>query len=625
MSQVGKYLNLNPHMTSWAVYNENGPYTKANAIGNLAPAQFGGLSYSILAEKGNDIYVIQTESFGRCAIWTPVDNDSSISVSPIYANGNISGGGGGTTGTGKYLNLHAHMTSWGVYNVNGPYTSAYKIGSLAPSQFGGLSYSILEEKGNDVYIIQTDSFGRCAIWAPRDNDSSITTSPSYLNGNTSGGGIVSGNGTYLNLHAHMSSWGVYNVNGPYTSAYKIGSLAPAQFGGLSYSILEEKGNDIHIIQTDSFGRCAIWAPRDNDSSITTSPTYANGNISGGGGTPGGGMPSGTLPANVLTRSEWGAKSVIESGMSGLRTSNYKYIIIHHSGDQQFNSDIEQMRSIQNYHQGLNWGDIGYNFAIGKNGTIMQGRETKYIGAHTRADKILNSGNSRNEDSIGICLFGNFENSIPNALQLMPLTAFLASLCKDFNINPDNIKGHIDFAYTACPGSYLYSLLPKIIQNVKDYSNIYSATDITDFLITLMKKYELQYKLEIPPLVAAPGIQLADQISRLCNFYNLVSKNSILDLKNQGLPAITNGKWNYYTFRGVTYRGDVPGNILYGYVGKSYNFSDQLLLRAAGFAQFTDNPEYTILQYLSDFITPPYGDDPSDQKAIQIGIDYYNSN
>ncbi|MBU3106206.1 N-acetylmuramoyl-L-alanine amidase, partial [Clostridium gasigenes] len=159
------------------------------------------------------------------------------------------------------------------------------------AQFSGLSYSILEEKGGDVYIIQTDSFGRCAIWAPRDNDSSITTSPSYSNGNTSGGGSTggsTGNGKYLNLHAHMPSWGVYNVNGPYTSANKIGSLAPAQFSGLSYSILEEKSGDVYIIQTDSFGRCAIWAPRDNDSSITTSPSYSNGNTSGGNTTPGGG-------------------------------------------------------------------------------------------------------------------------------------------------------------------------------------------------------------------------------------------------------------------------------------------------------------------------------------------------
>ncbi len=42
----------------------------------------------------------------------------------------------------------------------------------------------------------------------------------------------------------MQSWSVYNENGPYTTDYKIGSLAPAQFGGLSYAILAEKGGDI---------------------------------------------------------------------------------------------------------------------------------------------------------------------------------------------------------------------------------------------------------------------------------------------------------------------------------------------------------------------------------------------
>ena len=100
MSQVGKYLNLKPHMQSWAVYNENGPYTSANAIGSLAPAQFGGLSYEILAEKGGDVYVIQTESFGRCAIWAPRDNDSSITSTPAYTNGGSSGGGGTGGGNG---------------------------------------------------------------------------------------------------------------------------------------------------------------------------------------------------------------------------------------------------------------------------------------------------------------------------------------------------------------------------------------------------------------------------------------------------------------------------------------------------------------------------------------------
>ena len=292
MSQLGKFLNLHPHMESWAVYNVDGPYTTEHKIGTLAPAQFGGLSYMILDEKGGDVYIIQTESFGRCAIWAPQDNDSNITYERTYSNGDNHGSGGGSlqpvTGNGKFLNLKAHMQSWAVYNVDGPYTTEHKIGTLAPAQYGGLSYQILEEKGGDVYIIQTESFGRCAIWAPRDNDSSISSSPEFTNGGTSSSVSTGGSGTgrYLNLKAHMQSWAVYNVDGPYTTEHKIGTLAPAQYGGLSYQILEEKGGDVYIIQTESFGRCAIWAPRDNDSSISSSPEFTNGGTSSGGSTGG---------------------------------------------------------------------------------------------------------------------------------------------------------------------------------------------------------------------------------------------------------------------------------------------------------------------------------------------------
>lgn len=88
MSQVLNYLNLYPHMQKWGIYNENGPYTTQYIIGYILPSKFGGLSYEILAEKGNDVYIIQTETFGRCAIWAPRDNDSYISSIPRYSNGN---------------------------------------------------------------------------------------------------------------------------------------------------------------------------------------------------------------------------------------------------------------------------------------------------------------------------------------------------------------------------------------------------------------------------------------------------------------------------------------------------------------------------------------------------------
>lgn len=78
-----------------------------------------------------------------------------------------------------YLNLKPHMKSWRVYAVDGPYTTNYAVGALAPAQYGGLSYKILEKKAADVYKIKTESFGVVAIWAPRDNDSSITNNPIY--------------------------------------------------------------------------------------------------------------------------------------------------------------------------------------------------------------------------------------------------------------------------------------------------------------------------------------------------------------------------------------------------------------------------------------------------------------
>ena len=78
---------------------------------------------------------------------------------------------------------------------------------------------------------------------------------------------------YLNLKPHMSSWRVYPVDGPYTTNYAVGALAPAQYGGLSYKILDKKVTDVYKIETESFGVVAIYAPRDNDSSITESPIY----------------------------------------------------------------------------------------------------------------------------------------------------------------------------------------------------------------------------------------------------------------------------------------------------------------------------------------------------------------
>lgn len=79
----------------------------------------------------------------------------------------------------KYLNLHPHMSKWNVYPTSKAPVIGNQCGSLAPKTYGGLSYEILANPHTDVYTIQTQSYGKVNIYAPRDNDSSITNNPIY--------------------------------------------------------------------------------------------------------------------------------------------------------------------------------------------------------------------------------------------------------------------------------------------------------------------------------------------------------------------------------------------------------------------------------------------------------------
>lgn len=79
----------------------------------------------------------------------------------------------------NYLNLSASVERWRVYPLDKTPRIGNEVGFLAPSRFGGLSYRILNNPQVNVYTIRTQSFGNVNIYAPRDNDSSITTLPVY--------------------------------------------------------------------------------------------------------------------------------------------------------------------------------------------------------------------------------------------------------------------------------------------------------------------------------------------------------------------------------------------------------------------------------------------------------------
>ena len=128
------------------------------------------------------------------------------------------------------------------------------------------------------------------------------------------------------------------------------------------------------------------------------------------------------------------------------------IVIHHSGTKNGNAAI-----FDKWHrEGNYWEGVGYDFVIG-NGTnsgdgqvevTFRWREQR-TGAHCKTPN-----NWANEEAVGICLVGNFNDSTPTARQMQSLLKLVRFLQKRYGITKSRIYGHNTTPgarATACPG------------------------------------------------------------------------------------------------------------------------------------------------------------------------------
>lgn len=100
--------------------------------------------------------------------------------------------------------------------------------------------------------------------------------------------------------------------------------------------------------------------------------------------------------------------------------------------------------VKAWHLDRGFRDVGYHYMIDGQGELHKGRKDSEVGAHCRG---------KNKDSIGICVFGNFEKQDPTTCQLNTLYNLLASLTNRYY--GVQVKYHRDFANTICPGKNLY--------------------------------------------------------------------------------------------------------------------------------------------------------------------------
>lgn len=69
------------------------------------------------------------------------------------------------TSTGKTITLPKTTGPWHLYKIGGPYVPADALGLIEPEALGrDLTYNIVEDLGNGVYVIDSTDYGRGALW-----------------------------------------------------------------------------------------------------------------------------------------------------------------------------------------------------------------------------------------------------------------------------------------------------------------------------------------------------------------------------------------------------------------------------------------------------------------------------
>ncbi|NP_033428.1 peptidoglycan recognition protein 1 precursor [Mus musculus] len=161
---------------------------------------------------------------------------------------------------------------------------------------------------------------------------------------------------------------------------------------------------------------------------------------------------------IVPRSEWRA---LPSECSSRLGHPVRYVVISHTAGSFCNSPDsceQQARNVQHYHKNeLGWCDVAYNFLIGEDGHVYEGRGWNIKGDHT--------GPIWNPMSIGITFMGNFMDRVPAKRALRAALNLLeCGVSRGFLRSNYEVKGHRDVQSTLSPGDQLY----QVIQSWEHY-------------------------------------------------------------------------------------------------------------------------------------------------------------
>ncbi|XP_042241033.1 peptidoglycan-recognition protein SC2-like isoform X2 [Homarus americanus] len=152
---------------------------------------------------------------------------------------------------------------------------------------------------------------------------------------------------------------------------------------------------------------------------------------------------------LVYREEWGALE--PKSLTQLNPPMSK-VIIHHTAAGKCTTKeecVEEVKKTQRVHMYCNaWDDIGYNFLVGEDGRVYEGRGWYTLGSHSMG---------HNTSSYGICVMGNFMEELPNDKALSALKEFINYGVQKGKLTEGyELFGHRDAQATDCPGLMLYN-------------------------------------------------------------------------------------------------------------------------------------------------------------------------
>lgn len=159
----------------------------------------------------------------------------------------------------------------------------------------------------------------------------------------------------------------------------------------------------------------------------------------------------TIP-KWIDRKTWLARPA-DPGVTKLKTP-VPYVVLHHTATEQCAvlADCKsQVQTIQSFHMDSNhWSDIGYNFLVGGDGYIYEGRGWTQQGAHVKGYNAV---------SIGIAFIGLFEDVLPPEKSLLAAQEIIRVGVEENYIKKDyKLLAMRQLSTFKSPGQKLYELI-----------------------------------------------------------------------------------------------------------------------------------------------------------------------